>query len=175
MSEIAKGSGVTKSLIHHHFGSKDALWAEVKRRRFSEYHAQQMKLLSPETLTPELMRESMETYFRFLLDNPATLRMNAWMQLEGDRDNTESVIEMRDEGIARIRAAQEAGLLRRDVEAPFMLLTFLGLVQAWFMDPTMAEQRDAGSDHTAALAYLDSAWKIFAAGVSVGPHDTTDA
>ncbi len=124
-----------------------------------------MQLLSSGTLTPELMRESMETYFRFLLANPATLRMNAWMQLEGDRDNTESVIEMRDEGIARIKAAQDAGLLRKDIEAPFMLLTFLGMVQAWFMDPVTTQQR-GDEDHEAALAYLDSAWKIFANGVS---------
>ncbi|MEM6994445.1 MAG: hypothetical protein AAF721_28275, partial [Myxococcota bacterium] len=135
-------------------------------RRFDEYHAQQMQLLSSGTLTPELMRESMETYFRFLLDHPETLRMNAWMQLEGDRDSTESVIEMRDEGIARIRAAQKAGLLRSDIEAPFMLLTFLGMVQAWFMDPVTTQQQDAGGDHAAALSYLDSAWKIFAHGVS---------
>ncbi|MBC8072705.1 MAG: helix-turn-helix transcriptional regulator, partial [Deltaproteobacteria bacterium] len=32
MSEIAERSSVTKSLIHHHFGSKEALWSEVKRR-----------------------------------------------------------------------------------------------------------------------------------------------
>lgn len=166
MSEIAKASSVTKSLIHHHFGSKEALWKAVKRRRFAEYHGQQMQLLSAGTLTPEVLRESMETYFRFLLANPETLRLNAWMQLEGDRDNTESVIEMRDEGIARIKAAQDAGMLRKDVDAPFMLLTFLGMVQAWFMDPVTTQQHDADDGDAAALAYLDSAWKIFATGVS---------
>ena len=44
LSEIAERSGVTKSLIHHHFGAKEALWAEVKRRRFTSYHAQQIAL-----------------------------------------------------------------------------------------------------------------------------------
>lgn len=166
MSEIAKASGVTKSLIHHHFGSKQALWKEVKRRRFDAYHEQQMKLLASPELTPAIMKDSMEAYFRFLLANPETLRLSAWMQLEGDSENAESVIEMRDEGIARIRAAQDAGVLRSDIEAPFMLVTFLGMVQAWFTDPVTKQQKAKADDQEAALGYLDSAWKIFATGVS---------
>src|SRR5690606_4034604 len=34
MHDIAKAAGVTQSLIHHHFGPKDALWAEVRRHAF---------------------------------------------------------------------------------------------------------------------------------------------
>ena len=37
LSAIARRAGVTKSLLHHHFGSKEGLWHEVKLRRFSHY------------------------------------------------------------------------------------------------------------------------------------------
>ena len=37
MSQIAAEAGVTKSLLHHYFGSKENLWTEVKTRRFSIY------------------------------------------------------------------------------------------------------------------------------------------
>ena len=47
-----------------------------------------------------------------------------------------------------------------------MLVTFLGMVQAWFTDPVTKQQKAKSGDHEAALAYLDSAWKIFATGVS---------
>ena len=164
MSEIAKGSGVTKSLIHHHFGSKDALWREVKRSRFADYYAQQMSLFAETGTAPELIRRSMEVYFRFLRDNPDTVRMMSWLQLEGDHDCTDMVAELRDAGIERIKAAQDAGILRLDVPAPFILMTFLGLVQAWFHEPSALgddADRDAEAD-----AYLDSAWRIFAEGVA---------
>lgn len=165
MSEIAKASGVTKSLIHHHFGSKEALWGEVKRRRFGDWHRQQMQLLSTEELTQELLRKSMEVYFLFLLDNPATLRLMSWLQLEEDQDIRDLVEEMRDAGIKRIEDAQKAGIVREDVPAPFVLVAFLGVVQAWFAEgrpdgETEPNRRDA------ALKYFDSAWTIFSTGIS---------
>jgi len=162
MSEIAKGSGVTKSLIHHHFGSKDALWREVKRRRFSSYHEQQTQLFASKGPSAALLRESMRVYFQFLRDNPDTVRLMSWVMLEGDHEATEIVQELRDAGIEHLRAAQQAGVLRDDVPPPFMLITFLGLVKAWFADPANAREEDPG----VADAYLDCAWALFARGVT---------
>ncbi len=159
MSEIAKLSGVTKSLIHHHFGSKDALWRDVKQRRFAGYHEQQMALFARKGPTAELLRESMRVYLHFLRQNPGTVRLMSWLTLEGDHDLTEMVQELRDAGIEQVRAAQEGGAVRSDVPAPFVLMTFLGLVKAWFSDPSH------GDDDATAEAYLDAAWTLFADGV----------
>ncbi len=161
MSEIAKGSGVTKSLIHHHFGSKDALWREVKRRRFTSYYEKQTELFARADPSPTFLRESMGVYFQFLRDNPDTVRLMSWVMLEGDREATELVQELRDRGIEVLGAAQEAGVLRKDVPAPFMLITFLGLVKAWFADPANAMEEDPA----VAQGYLDCAWALFAEGV----------
>ncbi|MCA9648375.1 MAG: TetR/AcrR family transcriptional regulator [Myxococcales bacterium] len=157
MSEIAKASGVTKSLIHHHFGSKEALWREVKRRRFAGYFEQQMALFASGGPSAALLRESMRVYLQFLRDNPDTVRLMSWLQLEGDRDVTQMVGELRDAGIDHVRSAQEAGVLRKDVPAPFVLMTFLGLVNAWFDDPA--------NDDATAEAYLDCAWALFSGGL----------
>jgi TetR/AcrR family transcriptional regulator len=160
MSEIAEVSRVTKSLIHHHFGSKEALWKEIKRRRFASYHTQQTALFASEGPSATLLRESMRAYFRFLRDNPETLRLMSWVQLEGDRELNEMVQELRDAGIAHVKAAQEAGVLRSDVPAPFILMTFVGLVRAWFGDRTHADE----GDPSASEEYLDCAWALFAGG-----------
>lgn len=159
MSEIAKGSGVTKSLIHHHFGSKEALWREVKRRRYAGYHAQQTALFAHTGPSPALMRESMRVYFRFLRDDPDTMRLMSWVQLEGDRELNEMVQELRDKGIEHIGAAQQAGVLRSDVPAPFILMTLIGMARAWFSDPENLEASGAAAD-----AFLDSAWALFSSG-----------
>lgn len=160
MSEIAEASQVTKSLIHHHFGSKEALWREIKRQRFASYHAQQTALFARGGPSAELLHESMQVYFRFLRDNPQTVRLMSWVQLEGDRELTEVIQELRDAGIAHVRAAQEAGVLRSDVPAPFILMTFVGLVRAWFGDRARAGQSEPSEDE----AYLESAWALFASG-----------
>jgi TetR/AcrR family transcriptional regulator len=163
MSEIAKVSQVTKSLIHHHFGSKDALWREIKRRRFADYHAQQTALFASGRPSAELMRESMRIYFRFLRDNPETVRLMSWVQLEGDRELNEMVQELRDAGIEHVRAAQEAGVLRSDVPAPFILVTFVGLVRGWFGDRAHVGSAEQ-DDEAEAEAYLECAWALFSGG-----------
>lgn len=159
MSEVAKGSGVTKSLIHHHFGSKQALWNEIKRRRFADYHQQQMALFASNGPSAGVLRQSMRIYFQFLRDNPQTVRLMTWLQLEGDRALTEMVQQLRDAGIEHIAATQRAHVLRDDVPAPFVLVSFLGFINAWFADPTHDD------DPATADAYLDCAWKLFSTGV----------
>ena len=42
MSQIAAEAAVTKSLLHHYFGSKDNLWTKVKTRRFAVYADHQL-------------------------------------------------------------------------------------------------------------------------------------
>ena len=77
LSEIARQAGVTKSLIHHHFGSKEGLWREVKVRRFSAYAEGQMRMLETVPPSHELLRDSMRYYFGFLKDNPAAAETHA--------------------------------------------------------------------------------------------------
>jgi TetR/AcrR family transcriptional regulator len=165
MSEIADRSGVTKSLIHHHFGSKEALWSEVKRRSFASYHAQQMQVYAGGELTRETVRASMEAYFRFLCANPQVVRLMAWMRLEHDLECADMVVELRRLGILTITAAQQLGILRKDVPAEHVLIAFLGLTAAYFNDGDFVA--DGELQRLDPEAYLASAWKIFAEGLVV--------
>lgn len=85
-AEVARLAGVTKSLTHHHFGSKDRLWDEVKVRRFSVYAAEQMAMLRDQEPSAELLRAPMRLYFRLLRSNSELVRLLAWMFLEQDGD-----------------------------------------------------------------------------------------
>jgi TetR/AcrR family transcriptional regulator len=161
MSDIAKASGVTKSLIHHHFGSKEGLWSEVKRASFAKYHELQMALFANTGEPVELLRASMRTYFQVLREHPATLRMIWWMVLEGDTECDDMVDELCRVGVERIEQAQAAGLIRDDVGAQHILTMFLGLVRAFFSDPTNRhEPSDADAD-----GYIEAAWTVFSSGV----------
>jgi len=168
-SRIAELAGVTKSLIHHHFGSKEALWQEVKERRFRAYSGQQMAMLRDQEPTAELLRESMKMYFRFLRANPELVKVMAWMYLEGesgdscmdlDRDLTLA-------GIEKIRQGQARGELRADLNPGFILFTFIGIAQHWYQDKRLVLDHIGLSPDSEAVdeAYLDDAVRIFFEGV----------
>lgn len=159
MSEIAKASGVTKSLIHHHFGSKDALWEEVKRTRFATYYDQQLDILTRMEPTADLVEASMKVYFQFLEANPQVVRLMWWMSLSDRMEAGEMLQELRDLGVARIEVAQNAGFIRNDIEARYIFVGFLGLVHAWFTEGSWVAPDGKPQD------YLAAAWKMFAAGV----------
>ena len=159
MSEIAEQSSVAKSLIHHHFGTKEGLWAEVKKRRFSEYHARQMALYARGRVDAETIRASMEAYFGFLCRYPQYMRLMQWMRLEGDRDCTEMVVEARRLGIERLAEAQANGVLRDDVPAEHVLMVFLALCHAFFLEGEFVG--DGMNRRIEADEYLATAWKTF--------------
>jgi TetR/AcrR family transcriptional regulator len=169
LSEIAREARVTKSLIHHYFGSKGGLWREVKMRRFSKYADTQAAMLK-EAGTPstELLRESIAFFFNFLKNNQEMVRIMAWMFLE--RDQEECFFkdqQLNDLGVAKLKEMQEAGMLRPDVDARFILFTFVGLAQHWFQDRAhfLEDFDTAGLPDDLDQAYLDAIQKIFFEGV----------
>ncbi len=135
LSEIARRAGMTKSLIHHYFGSKEGLWREVKYERFTQYAERQMAMLRDAHPSPELLRASLAFYFDFLRQNPQIVRILAWMFLEQDQDDCLAVDrELIVQGVDKLRQAQAENQLRDDIDPRFILFVFIGLCQHWFQD-----------------------------------------
>ena len=166
MSEIAAAAGVTKSLIHHHFGSKQGLWDAIKDRHFREYFQLQSAMMDrpPEV---ELLRDSVEEYFRFLQRNPAFVRLIGWMQLEESGAGRFELGErLTRAAVEKIRAAQQEGNLRDDVHPFSMLISFLGLVEHWFQGKSLHARGLAATDVvTEDERYLEDLMKVFFEGV----------
>lgn len=166
MHHIANAAGVTQSLIHHHFGPKDALWAEVRTFAFGQYVQEQRKLIEAEMSEPALLRTSMETYFRFLADNPDILRLVAWLELDRPVEFVDEIRDLHLRGVAVVEAGQAAGLLRSDVPARFVLTAFMGLVRNWFEQRNLIQdESDPQQVSQADDAYLQAMWSIFSQGL----------
>ncbi len=165
MSEIASRAGVTKSLIHHHFGSKDALWQEVKRRRFKDYSEMQLRNMSG---GPDLDRfaDSIRRHFHFLQDNPDWVRLSAWMNLEDERLSETAAPELRGAGLERVRDAQRAGALRSDLDAENVVAAFLAMCSQWFLSRHSYEHDEDPESKAADERYLEDIIKIFFEGVT---------
>lgn len=170
ISEIAKKADITKSMIHHYFGSKSGLWQAVKMRRFEEYYTKQMEMFE-ESEGPGkigLLRESFHFYFKFLKKNPQLVRILAWMFLERDQDMCiEKDKDLIKTGVEQLRYAQKQGNIRADIDPRFIIFTFIGLSQYWFQQKDHFI-RDFGTDglpEDLDGAYLKSISKIFFEGV----------
>jgi len=164
MREIAEQSGVTKSLIHHHFGSKESLWDAVKDRAFGRYADQQMaELEKAENPDAALLERSVINYFQFLKDNPQVVRLLAWTHLEGDESCGEMDAELVRLGAHRIRQGQQNGLFRDDLNPTHVVTTFVMTCLQWFEARSHhAQWPGIGSDDE----FLDDFLKIFMRGLA---------
>jgi len=168
MSRIAKEANVTKSLIHHHFGSKEQLWREVKNRRFEDYFATQKERLRTAGIGVEGLKEAIVRLFDVLRDEPDTMRLICWHLLETtELERHEEERELTALGLARIREAQEIGIIRPDIDPGYLLVSFFCLVFHWFMarhEYLRWIEKDPSSESTH-QEYLDNMLKIFFEGV----------
>ena len=176
LSQVAKAADVTKSLIHHHFGSKDKLWIEVKQGFFNDFFGEQINMLSNTEASMNLLRMSVEGYFRYLQHKPEFVRMNCWMQLEQDTTCSEMDNEIMNIGVKRIREAQDKGDIRSDIPADYIVISFLTMVEGWFLGkhrwPNSHFQELSEVERNKALAdeaYMEHMLTIFFDGVK--PRD----
>lgn len=167
-SAIARRAKVTKSLIHHHFGTKEALWTEVKERHFRKYYDVQKQMLASSKGTAQLLRDSIIAYFRFLQQDPDAVRFTSWRFVETDDPCLQEEQELYDMGVQRIREAQEAGELRADLEPIFILKAFLGLAMHWFQSKSVFCQLlgETADPDTLDEDYLQNILELFFAGVT---------
>lgn len=167
-STIAARAGVTKSLIHHYFGSKEALWEEIKRRRFEAYFEAQRAMLVEREGSVELLRESVIAYFRSLQADPGLVRLTTWRTVEEDDPCLGQEAELFELGAQRIRESQDKGEIRADLDPVCVIKAFLGLSLHWFQTRGLLCQL-LGSEAPPAgeldEIYLDTILRLFFEGV----------
>lgn len=163
MRQLAARSGVTKSLIHHHFGSKEALWELVKERAFAAYaEGQEVELNKATEPDAELLRRAVGSYFAFLKSHPEVARLFAWTHLEGEQACGKLDAELVRLGAEKIRQAQERGLLRSDINPTHVVTIFVNACTQWFQAHGHHSQWPGmGSDEE----FLDDFLRVFMEGL----------
>jgi len=169
MSAIAKHSRVTQSMIHHYFGSKEALWQAVKKLSYDEYLAHQQSLLDLEEGDIATFTEhSIQSRFQFFQDNPQTARLLLWLQIQEDPSGMETGQEIGRQLLEKIRQAQAEGQLRDDIASENILAMSIALTTHWFQSRHVIENITGilpEERETADSAYLDAILKVFLDGL----------
>jgi TetR/AcrR family transcriptional regulator len=121
---------VSHPLIHHHFGSKEELYAAVKRRMVEGY-ARRFPAAARAVNRPLSVRAEMRRLMTYLSENPVMLRLCGWTRLEGDIQVWPGEPDLLDSLRRRIEAAQRRGLIRTDLDATSLSLMIFGLIFFW--------------------------------------------
>jgi TetR/AcrR family transcriptional regulator len=130
MRDIAGASGISQPLIHHHFGTKEDLYAAVRRRIIEDYVAASSDDARV-TDRPADVKAEMTRLFGFLRRNESVMRMMAWSRLEGYHRMFAGDLELRQAMIERIALAQQQGIIRDDLSPAFVMIMIEALVVNW--------------------------------------------
>jgi TetR/AcrR family transcriptional regulator len=172
MRDISAASGISHPLIHHHFGSKEALYSAVKRRVVEGY-ARRFPVAARATNRPLSIRAEMRRILTYLSENQQVFRLCAWTRLEGDIQVWPGEPDLLDTLRCRIEASQRRRLIRTDLDAATLSLMIFGLIFIWVENRAHFAERFKGaiSDES----FLRNAIALVDRGVSPQPHTTETA
>jgi len=135
MQLIARKAGVSKSLLYHHFESKQELWramvdqcfqrSGILERFYSIVASGDMRSLAD-------FAEGEEGLFHFLGRNPGVVRMMNWLDLEGGFGQGFPDPCARDEVLARIREMVDRGVIRADIDPVVLPIVYMSICVNWF-------------------------------------------
>jgi len=166
LARIAVASKTHKSLILHHFESKEGLWQSVKDRRFAQFTGEQTAIFSQAEVSADEIRRTTEAYFRLLENDPVLVQLLTRAELEQDIGCSQYDEERLAPFVNRMRLAQQAGLLRKDVPPAHLLLIIINAITQWFEARAMfCSWSELASDNMD-TAFLESFHKVFMEGAA---------
>ena len=132
MGKIAKLAGVTHSLLFHHFGNKEKLWAEVKQSIVSEASHKSTMIPSTDLPFKDFLHEAFNNNIHFFNSNPDIIRMINWQRLESKTQETIKVGLTKDgeKWLTAFKHYQSTGDIHPEYKIEFVLKFFFALAVA---------------------------------------------
>ena len=176
MKEIADRAGVAKSLIYHHFDSKQHLWKESAERRVNGsgmYHGirEMVELLKTKGIDGLRKGGEYKVFFRFLQGHPQFVRMIAW--LDAEQSFPVPMIpppELRSVILDSLSELQKNGILRKDLDPGVFVIVFIAICKIWFISHDCMATWLGESSESAEISekYIESAMSILLNGMAGG-------
>ncbi len=138
MGDVADKAEINQSLIHHHFGSKQALWNVIRDEIYEGYIHAALEFLSQETAVDiqTQIKSILAMRFDFLQKHPDLARIMAWQTLSGmpastSSDNGMSAMQ---KVLERLGKAQAAGQLSKQISPQMLAVIVFVTTIGWFQN-----------------------------------------
>ena len=172
MSDIAKYAKVNQSLIHHHFGSKKALWYAVRDRLYERYFEASNQFFANNSDQPESqLKAILQMRFEFLKQHPEVARFLSWQNLnELPVDLNQETKMMVELVMSRLLKAQKASKIRQDIDIRMLAAMVFIITAGWFeydYDWLIDEKGQKVSKETLDKQFFDTLVKVFLQGAMI--------
>ncbi len=151
--DIEDASGVSKGLILHHFDTKEKLYLAVQDQMIQEYVAMMDAQRQTSKNLQELIAIAIRSAFMHTKGNRDYHRISLWSYLEGQERNSELEERFTMAIASAMRAGQQSGLVRDDIDASLMPFIVRGTIDYWIRKEKLvkslvakAESRKSVSD-----------------------------
>ena len=173
ISEVAKEAGVTKSLIHHHFGSKEALWDAVESKHLQLVDDYLDELFSKyrDVQGARFYLQAMKDFFEFANQHQELLRMQAWICAEQRGKRTKPSLKV-NQVLEDIERDRQDGIVRDDMNPKHIMIFLYCLVEQWFIGKDVYSHRLGInlSEDEQREKYIESMVKLFESGIFTIGH-----
>lgn len=136
VDEIADAAGINKRMLYHYFGSKENLYEEVLRNNYSKIYTLSKNAINLADDPRTNVARAFRTYFYFLVENEAFVRLHSWEALYGGRCAGKlypqffDLIELEFDDL--IKDGMERGYIRPDIDIRHVLLSVHALCLVYF-------------------------------------------
>jgi AcrR family transcriptional regulator len=166
--EIAKRAEVNKSLIFHHFKSKEALWKAVKEILIREHMGKNMEDVEfPNTSFQDFIIAFCAFRIELYENNPSFVKMMSWEKLAESSSDIQGIgLNDTFNLMALIKDFQMRGEVRADYD-PEMIVTFLFTSTSMpFIDRPAFFDKDEKQKHLYLRMVMESLYQTFSADLS---------
>lgn len=137
VDEIVEAANVNKRMVYHYFGSKEKLYQAALKDVYQRLGNLEVTLLAEPHDIEETIRELIEIYFRFLLENPEFVRFLLWENLNQGRGLAGADFELTKDPTLHhldltIKRGIQLGKLRPDLNVKHLLISLIGLCLIYF-------------------------------------------
>jgi AcrR family transcriptional regulator len=143
VDDIVREAGVNKRMVYHYFGNKEGLCGEVLRFVYGELEAIEERLFARRGHggyggdPAAALGRTVKSYFRFLAEHPAFVRLLQWENLAEGRHlalmrTPVTKSPMLDHLSDLLKVGERDGVFRRGLDARSVLASLIGLCLVHF-------------------------------------------
>lgn len=160
--DIERASGVSKGLILYHFESKENLYATVQEQMVQAYASELLRSREGSQNLEAMMQSAIQTSFQHTKAGREFQRISLWSYLEGQDASSELEQKFTRGLIESMRAGQEAGLIRDDVDAFVIPFIIKGTIEYWIRKQNLIRELDQNDDlETPQEKLMEALGKLF--------------